>query len=200
MEFEKSSQVGNLVFQKITEVGNLCRTGRAWEKTRREPRTPPPVKGGVGQSLTGQQVSRREPVERRAHVSAIIIVPAAYKRIRERLHGVAVVTLQLIDQTRGNRGYGSVCYPCTALKRHGQGANGLTVPNGLERQNITVSARTNGQNVPGVGGRASDAHRASGTGEQANSGFFHLENPFGLFFPTDKVSIHPLWCATQQLI
>nr|DAM29269.1 MAG TPA: ATPase [Caudoviricetes sp.] len=24
-----------------------------------------------------------------------------------------------------------------------------------------------------------------------------FENSFGLFFPTDKVSIHPLWCATQ---
>ena len=129
-------------FENSIDVGNLCRAGRTLEKNRTTPGTPPPM--GGSSALTGQQVSRRESVERRAHVSAIIIVPAAYKRIRERLHGVAVVTLQLIDQTRGNSGYGSVCYPCTALKRHRQGANGLTVPNGLERQNITVSARTNG--------------------------------------------------------
>nr|DAG95930.1 MAG TPA: hypothetical protein [Herelleviridae sp.] len=35
-----------MVFQKITEVGNLCRAGRAWEKTGREPGTPPPIGGG----------------------------------------------------------------------------------------------------------------------------------------------------------
>ena len=47
MEFENFIEVGNLVFQKITEVGNLCRAGRAWEKTGREPGTPPPMGGGL---------------------------------------------------------------------------------------------------------------------------------------------------------
>lgn len=119
------------------------------EKTGREPGTPPPLWGAI--ALSRQQFSRREPVERRANVGGIIMLPAAYKRIRERLHGVAVVTLQLIDQMRGNSGYGSVCYPCTALKRHRQGANGLTVPNGLERQNVPVSGHTDGKDVPAIG-------------------------------------------------
>jgi hypothetical protein len=36
-----------MVFQKITEVGNLCRAWRALEKTGREPGTPPPHGGGL---------------------------------------------------------------------------------------------------------------------------------------------------------
>ena len=46
MEIENFIKVDNLVFQKITEVGNLCRAGRAWGKTGREPGTPPPIGGG----------------------------------------------------------------------------------------------------------------------------------------------------------
>lgn len=45
MEFENSIDVGNLVFQKITEVGNLCRAGRAWEKPDANPERPPPIGG-----------------------------------------------------------------------------------------------------------------------------------------------------------
>ena len=63
MEFEKSSYVDNLVFQKITEignlyrvmefhfsieVGNLCRAGRTLKKTGHEPGTPPPIWCGGG--------------------------------------------------------------------------------------------------------------------------------------------------------
>jgi hypothetical protein len=47
MEIENFIKVDNLVFQKITEVGNLCRAWRAWEKTGREPGTPPPIGGGL---------------------------------------------------------------------------------------------------------------------------------------------------------
>ena len=57
MVFQKITEVGNLVFQKITEVGNLCRAGRAWEKTGREPGTPPPI--GGASALARQQFSRR---------------------------------------------------------------------------------------------------------------------------------------------
>jgi hypothetical protein len=39
--FEKMILVGILVFQKITEVGNLCRAGRAWPKTGQKPKTDP---------------------------------------------------------------------------------------------------------------------------------------------------------------
>ena len=46
MEFENFIEVGNLVFQKITEVGNLCRAGRTLEKNRTTPGTPPPLWGG----------------------------------------------------------------------------------------------------------------------------------------------------------
>lgn len=64
MEFEKSSlcrimeienfiEVDNLVFQKITEVGNLCRAGRTLEKNKTTPETPPHRGGNM---LTRQQL------------------------------------------------------------------------------------------------------------------------------------------------
>lgn len=65
-----------MVFQKITEVGNLCRAGRTLGKNRTTPETPPPLWGGA-YPLAGQQFSRREFVKRRAHVSGIIEVPPA---------------------------------------------------------------------------------------------------------------------------
>lgn len=45
MEIENFIKVGNLVFQKITEVDNLYRARPALEKTGREPGTPPPIGG-----------------------------------------------------------------------------------------------------------------------------------------------------------
>lgn len=106
-----------MVFQKITEVGNLCRAGRTLEKNRATPETPPPYGGGTD-PLARQQSSRRELVERRAHVLAVIELPTAYKRVRERLHGVTVVTLQVVYQTRRDSGHRAIRDWFAALKRH----------------------------------------------------------------------------------
>lgn len=95
MEFENFIDVGNLVFQKITEVGNLCRAGRTLEKNMATPETPPPLWGA--DPLARQQSSRRDSVERRAHVRAVVELPTAYKRVRERLHGVTVVTFEVVN-------------------------------------------------------------------------------------------------------
>ena len=65
-----------MVFQKITEVGNLCRAGRTLEKNRTTPGTPPPNRGGAD-PLARQQLSRRDSVERRAHVRAVVELPTA---------------------------------------------------------------------------------------------------------------------------
>lgn len=44
-----------MVFQKITEVGNLCRAGRTLEKNRATPETPPP--GGGANPLARPRTS-----------------------------------------------------------------------------------------------------------------------------------------------
>lgn len=106
-----------MVFQKITEVGNLCRAGRTLGKNRATPGTPPPLWGGAYQ-LAGQQFSRRDSVESRAHVRGTIEVPPTNKRIGERLHAVAVVTLQVVDQARRDSGNRAIRYRPAALKRH----------------------------------------------------------------------------------
>lgn len=106
-----------MVFQKITEVGNLCRAGRTLEKNRATPETPPPIGGGTD-PLARQQLSRRDSVERRAHVRAVVELPTAYKRVRERLHSVTVVTLQVVDQTGRDCSNRAIRYRFTALKRH----------------------------------------------------------------------------------
>lgn len=116
MESEKSSWVGNLVFQKITEVGNLCRAGRTMEKNMATPETPPPM--GGADPLARQQLRRREPVERSAHVRAVVELPATDQSIRERLHGVSVVALQIVDQTRGDSGHRAIRDWSAALKGH----------------------------------------------------------------------------------
>lgn len=105
-----------MVFQKITEVGNLCRAGRTLGKNRTTPGTPPPY--GGADPLARQQFSRRDSVERRANVSGIIELPTAYKRVRERLHGVSVVALQVVDQTGRDCSNRAIRYRFAALKRH----------------------------------------------------------------------------------
>lgn len=47
------------------------------EKNRTTPETPPPMGANM---LARQQFSRREPVERRANVCAVVELPTAYKR------------------------------------------------------------------------------------------------------------------------
>ena len=47
MEFEIFIEVGNLVFQKITEIGNLSWAVSTWEKTGQKPKTAPPHRGGA---------------------------------------------------------------------------------------------------------------------------------------------------------
>lgn len=84
-------------FENSIDVGNLCRAGRTLEKNRTTPGTPPPNRGA--DPLARQQLSRLDSVERRAHVRAVVELPTAYKRVRERLHSVTVVTLQVVDQT-----------------------------------------------------------------------------------------------------
>lgn len=106
-----------MVFQKITEVGNLCRAGRTLEKNRATPETPPPIGGGAD-PLARQQLRRREPVERSAHVCRIVEVPPTNKRVRERLHSVTVVTLQVVDQTGRDCSNRAIRYRFAALKRH----------------------------------------------------------------------------------
>lgn len=106
-----------MVFQKITEVGNLCRAGRTLEKNRTTPETPPPIGGGTD-PLARQQLSRRDSVERRAHVRAVVELPTAYKRVRERLHSVTVVTLQVVDQTGRDCSNRAIRCRFAALKRH----------------------------------------------------------------------------------
>ena len=103
----------------------------------------PPHMGGAD-PLARQQPSRREFVERRAHVLAVIEVPAAYQCIGEGLHSVTVVALQIVDQAGCYGADGLVSYPCAALKRHRERADGLPVPSGPKRQNVTMSGRTNG--------------------------------------------------------
>ena len=98
MVFQKITEVGNLYrvmeFHFSIEVGNLCRAGRTLEKNRTTPGTPPPpIKKGGANMLARQQLGVCELVERRANVRAIIELPAAYERIRERLHCVTVVRL-----------------------------------------------------------------------------------------------------------
>lgn len=68
-------------FENFIEVGNLCRAGRTLEKNRTTPETHPPPMGG--NMLTRQQLGVCESVERRADISAIVEVPAAYKRVVE---------------------------------------------------------------------------------------------------------------------
>lgn len=99
---------------------------------------------GRADPLAGQQFSRREFVERSANVSGIVELPPTYERIRERLHGVTVVTLQLIDQTGRDCSNRAIRYRFAALKRYWQGADGLPVSSGLERQNVAMSGRTDG--------------------------------------------------------
>lgn len=106
-----------MVFQKITEVGNLCRTGRTLGKNRTTPETPPHG-GGVADPLARQQLSRRNSIKRSANVSGIIEVPPTDKRVRERLHGVSVVALQVVDQTRCDSGHSAIRDWSAALKRH----------------------------------------------------------------------------------
>ena len=106
-----------MVFQKITEVGNLCRAGRTLGKNMATPETPPPHGGGAD-PLACQQLSRRDSVERRAHVRAVVELPTAYKRVRERLHSVTVVTLQVVDQTGRDCSNRAIRYRSAALKRH----------------------------------------------------------------------------------
>lgn len=106
-----------MVFQKITEVGNLCRAGRTLGKNRATPETPPPIGGGAD-PLARQQFSRRESVERSAHVRGIIEVPPTNKRVGERLYAVAVVTLQIVDQTGRDSRNCAIRYRFAALKRH----------------------------------------------------------------------------------
>ena len=62
---------------------------------------------GGASVLSRQQVSRRESVERRADICAIVKLPPTYERVGERLCRVTVVAFQLIDQTRGNSWHGS---------------------------------------------------------------------------------------------
>lgn len=85
-----------MVFQKITEVGNLCRAGRTLEKNRTTPGTPPPLWGGADK-LARQQLRLRDSIKRRANVSGIIELPTTNKRIRERLHCVSVERLKVIN-------------------------------------------------------------------------------------------------------
>lgn len=105
-----------MVFQKITEVGNLCRAGRTLEKNRATPGTPPPM--GGADPLARQQFSRRDSVERRANVSGIIELPPTDQGIRERIHGVTVVTFQVVDQTGRDSRNCAIRYWSAALKGH----------------------------------------------------------------------------------
>ena len=84
MEFEKSSLcrvmvfhfctlVGNLVFQKMIEAGNLLRAGRAWEKTGQKPKTPP--RWGGASILSAQDSSIRQTVKCFPNMSGIIKLP-----------------------------------------------------------------------------------------------------------------------------
>ena len=104
-------------FENFIDVGNLCRAGRTLEKNRTTPGTPPPYWGGAD-PLARQQLSRRDSVERRAHVRAVVELPTAYKRVRERLHSVTVVTLQVVDQTGRDSRNRAIRYRSAALKRH----------------------------------------------------------------------------------
>lgn len=128
MEFEKSSlcrvmvfgkmiEVGNLVFQKIAEVGNLSWAVSTWEKTGQKPESPPPW-GGGRLFLSAQNFCIREPIECIANISGIVKLPAAYKRVRERLDCVAVERLQDVNQARCNSAHGLISNALTALKRH----------------------------------------------------------------------------------
>lgn len=132
MEIENFIKVDNLVFQKITEVGNLCRVmvfyfslrsvicrGRVppERSTAPNPERPPPMWGGANM-LARQQLSRRDSVERRANVRAVVELPTAYKRVRERLHSVTVVTLQVVDQTGRDCSNRAIRDRFAALKRH----------------------------------------------------------------------------------
>lgn len=86
-----------MVFQKIAEVGNLSWAGSTWALDRAEPESHPPPPVGADM-LACQQLGVCEPVERSANISAIIKLSPTDERVGERLNGVAVVTLQLIDQ------------------------------------------------------------------------------------------------------
>lgn len=77
----------------------------------------PPLWGGTD-PLARQQLSRRDSVERRAHVRAVVELPTAYKRVRERLHSVTVVTLQVVDQTGRDCNNRAIRYRFAAFKRH----------------------------------------------------------------------------------
>lgn len=65
-------------FENFIEIGNLCRAGRTLGKNRTTPETPPPYGGGAD-TLARQQLSRREFVERRANVRAVVELPPAYE-------------------------------------------------------------------------------------------------------------------------
>ena len=103
-------------FENFLDVGNLCRAGRTLEKNRTTPGTPPPHRRA--DPLARQQFSRREPVERRTNVCAVVEVPTADQGIRERLYAVAVVTLQVVDRTGRDSRNRAIRYRPAALKRH----------------------------------------------------------------------------------
>ena len=115
--------------------------------------------------LAAQNFRVREPIERIADICGVIEIPAAYKRVRERFDRVAVKRFQDVYKAGCNGAHSIVSNALAALKRDRQGANGRAVSHGRERQNVTVSGRTNGENVPRVGRRAGDANRTGKAGE-----------------------------------
>lgn len=102
---------------KISLRSVICAgRGVPWEKIGQRRKHPPPM--GGADPLACQQFSRREFVERRANIGAVVEVPSTDKRVGERLHGVAVVTLQVVDQARRDSGNRAIRYRPAALKRH----------------------------------------------------------------------------------
>ena len=88
------------------------------ERPAKTQNDPPPFYCRGGCNKLTQQTHGGDSVERRAHVRAVVELPTAYKRVRERLNGVAVVTLQVVDQTGRDSGHRAIRYRSAALKRH----------------------------------------------------------------------------------
>ena len=64
---------------KISLRSVICAgRGVPWEKTGQRRKHPPPMGGGAD-TLARQQLSRREFVERRANVRAVVELPTAYE-------------------------------------------------------------------------------------------------------------------------
>ena len=119
MVFENFIEVGNLGFGKMILVGILSWAVSTWSKTGQKPITNPPGERSPGVSfiLAAQNFRVREPIERIADIGGVIKLPAAYKRIRERLDCVAVERLQDVNQTGRNSAHSVVSNALAAFKR-----------------------------------------------------------------------------------